>query len=55
MNYVIFEGISLKNRIGSLLRLYKCSFYNNYDFLIHLKGYDYFLIHVAIHTEEAVK
>ncbi|PFE19920.1 hypothetical protein CN307_04360 [Bacillus cereus] len=54
MNYVIFETIPLKNRIDSLLRLYKCLFYNNYDFLILLKGYDYFLIHVAIHNEKAV-
>lgn len=50
MNYVTFEGISLKNRSGGLL----CLFYNNYDFLILLKGYDYFLIHIAIHNEKAV-
>ncbi|BCD30799.1 hypothetical protein CN386_03180 [Bacillus cereus] len=55
MNYVTFEGISLKNRSGSLLRLYKCLFYNNYIFLIHLKVYNYFLIHVAIHNKEVIK
>ncbi|PFW58082.1 hypothetical protein COL13_07255 [Bacillus cereus] len=55
MNYVIFETINLKNRTSSLLRLYKCLFYNSYDFLLPLKVYDYFLIHIAIHNEEAVK
>ncbi|WP_229135712.1 hypothetical protein, partial [Bacillus sp. RIT694] len=55
MNHVTFETIPLKNRIDILLRLYKCLSYNNYDFLIHLKVYDYFLIHVATHNEEAVK
>ncbi|KXX99429.1 hypothetical protein B4079_2079 [Bacillus cereus] len=54
MNYVIFEAIYPKNRIGILIRLYKCSFYNNYDFLILLKGYDYFLLHVAIYNEKPV-
>lgn len=55
MNHVTFETIPLQNRIDSLLRLCKCLSYNNYDFLIHLKVYDYFLIHVATHNEEAVK
>ncbi len=54
MNYVIFEAITPKNRVGILLRLYKCSFYNNYDFLIPLKDYNYFLLHVAIYNEELV-
>lgn len=54
MNYVIFEAITSKNKIGILLHLYKCSFYNNYDFLIPLKSYDYFLLHVAIYNEELV-
>ncbi|KAA0772684.1 hypothetical protein DT250_12820 [Bacillus sp. AR2-1] len=55
MNHVTFGAIPLKNRIDSLLRLYKCLFYNNYVFLIHLKGYNYFLVHVAIHNEKAIK
>lgn len=54
MNYVIFEAITPKNRVGILLRLYKRSFYNNYDFLIPLKDYNYFLLHVAIYNEELV-
>ncbi|OTX83069.1 hypothetical protein CBR56_02985 [Bacillus thuringiensis] len=54
MNYIIFEEFSLKNKTGSLLRLYKCLFYNDYDFLIPLKGYDYFLLHVAIYNKEPV-
>lgn len=54
MNYVIFEAITPKSRIGILLCLYEYSFYNNYDFLIPLKSYDYFLLHVAIYNEEPI-
>ncbi|ALL20173.1 hypothetical protein DJ87_1134 [Bacillus cereus] len=54
MNYILFEGFSLKNKTGSLLCSYKCLFYNDYDFLIPLKGYDYFLIHVAIHNKKVI-
>ncbi|GAB6613806.1 hypothetical protein bcgnr5406_23530 [Bacillus cereus] len=53
MNYVTFEGISLKNRSGGLLRIYKCLFYNHFSFLF-ISRVRYFLIHVAIHNEKAV-